>query len=452
MTIELVKEISFSIDQAKEWDSQLSSIMDASYTGIIKIDSQNRILLVNQFMKDELGTSLSEYANRPARDLLPGINEDGIRQVLAGETDLFSTSIRLDGTPFAVNITPTKAHSEICGAVILLHKVFSPPVMDVKEKAAKYQHQYTANYDFSYFDTHAAQLSQQVEEAKLYTLSNSPVLLYGEAGTETAILAQCIHSHSHCYGGPFVAIDCDVCCPEQHVETFWPRNGRSIFEKANHGTLYIKSIEKLSKEGQYRLYEFLQSSSSYRESNACSQFNIKIIASASADLAYFVNRQAFRQDLYYQLCAMTVSVPPLRRRREDLRGYITDFIKKYTGAYSKLVRLTDPAMDVLLNAGWPGNLIQLEKFCERIVISVHKRTITDSFAEKLLQELYPSVIDSRFGERLTVFKSPEAAQIASLLNQYHGNRSAVAKELGISPTTLWRKMKKYEIGTGYSID
>ena len=108
-------------------------------------------------------------------------------------------------------------------------------------------------------------------------------------------------------------------------------------------------------------------------------------------------------------------------------------------------------MDILESFPWPGNELQLETFCERMLLTTAKKTITGDFVQFLLDELYPNAQSIQEDGKVVIYQHPEAAELAELLEKYRGSRSAVAKELGISTTTLWRRMKKYGVISKYDL-
>ena len=149
---------------------------------------------------------------------------------------------------------------------------------------------------------------------------------------------------------------------------------------------------------------------------------------------------------YYIFSGLDLRLPPLSERREDVVNFVNLYLKRYTHRYSRFQVLTDEAMEYLKTYNWCGSALQIERFIERMVLTIEKRTIKKHIVEDLLQEMYPDEVFEE-GNLAVKEESMDAYEILlrNTLLKNSGNRNATAKELGISPTTLWRKMKKYGI-------
>jgi transcriptional regulator with PAS, ATPase and Fis domain len=172
---------------------------------------------------------------------------------------------------------------------------------------------------------------------------------------------------------------------------------------------------------------------------------VRIIAITNVDLFEKMQKGEFREDLYYALRGLQLEVPPLRERPLDLDMIIMRILKEKLAAYSRYHILTSSAKDILLCYYWSGNLLQLESFIDRMILSAKKRNIDEEYVQNLLSDLYP-IIYKKDGENcIVVFKDPKTEELVTVLEKYHGDRALAAEELGISKTTLWRHMKKYGI-------
>lgn len=179
--------------------------------------------------------------------------------------------------------------------------------------------------------------------------------------------------------------------------------------------------------------------------------NVRIIATTTKNLSVLVQQGSFREDLYYLLSGLTIEVEPLRNRIEDLENLVDTYIKLYCDMYSRYHVLTSGAKKILMEYPWYGNLIQLESFCDRMILSATHRTLDEVFIKQLMNELYPIIHQQNNREKIIVYKDPEALVISEMLEKHGGNRALVAEELGISKTTLWRHMKKYGISNKYRV-
>ena len=149
------------------------------------------------------------------------------------------------------------------------------------------------------------------------------------------------------------------------------------------------------------------------------------------------------------LQGLTLKVPSLNQRVEDLRHYFDREIERYSEMYNRHLKITDGGYQKLAKLPWNGNTIQLKAFCERLVLSTEKRVIDEIVLQKLFEELYPEMKETKGESRMVIYRSPESIELSEILERCHGNRNLAAKELGISTTTLWRRMKKYGVEAKY---
>ena len=216
--------------------------------------------------------------------------------------------------------------------------------------------------------------------------------------------------------------------------------------KANHGTLFIKGAEHLTLRVQHQILRTMLSRAMMRtDAQPLDSIDVRIIASSKVNLKQLVDRGDFSEELYYMIQGLTLDIPSLNQRPEDLRCHFEREVKRYSELYNRHLTITDGGYQKLQDLAWNGNVIQLKSFCERLVLSAKKRSVDEVMIQKLFDTLYPHIGKVKGEEKVIIYKSPEGEELSALLEKYHGNRSLVAKELGISTTTLWRRMKKYGI-------
>ena len=171
----------------------------------------------------------------------------------------------------------------------------------------------------------------------------------------------------------------------------------------------------------------------------------RVIGSLTGDLAPKLEAGVFQPELYYLLTPLRLSLPPLRTRPDDLNQAIDMCLDDCVVKFNRYVVLTREARRLLMDYPWPGNYIQLRAFLERMVLTAPARTVNDGYVRSLLEELYPLPVVRAQGQALPTAVPPEAARLAEVLSRNGGSRAAAAAELGISKTTLWRRMKQYGI-------
>lgn len=457
--IGVAKKMILTAEAEKNFTAQFETVLDNSYNGILEIDENKEIMIVNRAGEELFHKKASQLEGTDLEKVIPELEQRYIDDVLSGKRDSFMTSVYVAGVPMMLTAAPIQYENKIRGAIISLYRNASVRKNDADELHSYYLKGYVAHAHFSDIRITGKEMEYCVELSKMYALSKNPVLICGEDGTDKEKLAQCIHNNSSYKAGPFVAVNCSGMTEQMQVDRLFgnPDAEDESMKKGalaigDHGTIVISEIEKLSLLCQYRLYRAIRYDSLIQNDLERSQtLDNRIIAITGADLYQYVEQGRFRQDLYYLLNSLTVEIPPLRKRPQDIRAIVEDCRVRFTKRYARFPKIAEDAMEVLAGFGWQGNEIQLESFCERLFLTSPKKTITSDYVYFLLDTLYP--VKERISEDGTtvIYQHPEAARLTELLEKHQGNRSAVAKELGISTTTLWRRMKKYGVINKYDL-
>ena len=238
---------------------------------------------------------------------------------------------------------PIQYENKIRGAIISLYRNASVRKNDADELHSYYLKGYVAHAHFSDIRITGKEMEYCVELSKMYALSKNPVLICGEDGTDKEKLAQCIHNNSSYKAGPFVAVNCSGMTEQMQVDRLFgnPDAEDESMKKgalaiSDHGTIVISEIEKLSLLCQYRLYRAIRYDSLIQNDLERSQtLDNRIIAITGADLYQYVEQGRFRQDLYYLLNSLTVEIPPLRKRPQDIRAIVEDCRVRFTKRYAR---------------------------------------------------------------------------------------------------------------------
>ena len=457
--IGVAKKMILTAEAEKNFTAQFETVLDNSYNGILEIDENKEIMIVNRAGEELFHKKASQLEGTALEKVIPELEQRYIDDVLSGKRDSFMTSVYVAGVPMMLTAAPIQYENKIRGAIISLYRNASVRKNDADELHSYYLKGYVAHAHFSDIRITGKEMEYCVELSKMYALSKNPVLICGEDGTDKEKLAQCIHNNSSYKAGPFVAVNCSGMTEQMQVDRLFgnPDAEDESMKKGalaigDHGTIVISEIEKLSLLCQYRLYRAIRYDSLIQNDLERSQtLDNRIIAITGADLYQYVEQGRFRQDLYYLLNSLTVEIPPLRKRPQDIRAIVEDCRVRFTKRYARFPKIAEDAMEALAGFGWQGNEIQMESFCERLFLTSPKKTITGDYVYFLLDTLYP--VKERISEDGTtvIYQHPEAARLTELLEKHQGNRSAVAKELGISTTTLWRRMKKYGVINKYDL-
>jgi len=287
--------------------------------------------------------------------------------------------------------------------------------------------------------------------------TDSTVLISGESGTGKELIAKAIHLNSRRKNRSFVTINCGA-LPEnlQESELFGHvrgaftgaiRDKRGLFQEANGGTLFLDEIGETAPSTQVKLLRFLQDGEIRRVGeNDPIHVDVRLLAATNQDLEKSIEEGRFREDLYYRLNVIPLLMPPLRKRRDDIPLLVNYFLDKNVSQKKKKIELVSPeAMKVLSGYHWPGNVRELENVMERAVILTNRNVIMPEDLPESIQKGQSgrSKPEANIGDR--TLEELEEYYILKALEKYSWNQKQVSEVLGISTTTLWRKLKSYGI-------
>jgi len=364
---------------------------------------------------------------------------------------------------------PIIVDDEIENAVAVLRDIDEIQKADEKIRQDIAVSGHFAKYTFNDVIGCSESIREIVRIGKEYAKVNSTVLMEGETGTGKEIIAQSIHNYSNRSNKPFVAVNC-AALSESLLEselfgyssgafTGADRKGkRGLFEQAHTGTIFLDEISEINPLLQGRLLRVLQEKQVMRiGDNKLIPVDVRVISATNKDLHNLVVAKKFRDDLYYRLNVLRIELIPLRYRREDIPCLIDYFLRAYCAKLGKEnIVFTSEAAEHLSKYDWPGNTREVRNFCERLAVMAKKTIIT---LEDVTNHIINIGVNYNNADELVdiVGKNKNLSKDNLNLNNMtkqsielaliHSNGSITnaAKELGVSRTTIWRKMKKYNL-------
>ena len=289
--------------------------------------------------------------------------------------------------------------------------------------------------------------------------TRTPVLIAGESGTGKELVARAIHFRGSFANRPFVAVDCGSLVPtlieselfgyEKGAFTGALRSKTGLFQSASGGTIFLDEIGELPLEMQAKLLRVLQEKEIRPVgSNQKVKVDVRVVAATNRDLEAEYRNGTFRKDLYFRLNVVTVHLPSLRERRSDIPMLTHWFLDRH--APDSSMQVTNSAMKCLLQYDWPGNVRELENCIERAVALGDRKTIDLGDLPPTIASASPSAesaVDAITGAvSSTDLEDIERATIERVFEQVKGDKALAGKMLGISRATLYRKLKRYNIG------
>ena len=302
----------------------------------------------------------------------------------------------------------------------------------------------------------SAALENVLEKVRLVGPSKATVLLTGETGTGKELFAQSIHQNSNRVRSPYIAVHC-AALPANLLESelfghekgaFTGATERRIgrFESANNGTLFLDEIGEIDPSTQVKLLRFLESKTIERlGSSKTLKLDVRLVCATNRNLLQMVQDGEFREDLFYRLNVVSIELPPLRQRGDDLTLLLKHFLSQYSeeNGFESPV-LSGETLNILQNYGWPGNIRELRNFCENLVVLNRGKEITPYDLDPRFS-LPSSEADSseKFCKPTLSVEENEKKLLRNALLEAQGNRTKAAKLMGISRRTLHRKLDRW---------
>lgn len=437
------RSVGFAADSERRNTAHLQVLLDYSFNGIIELDANGFIVRVNDMACKILEREREELVGVPLSSLMPQEDQELWTDTLARHQELYFTVLNVAGVYVVANAAPVTDWGATEGLVFSFYEMHKMERQGERAMRERYRLQrYLAHGRFEDVNHTSREMARVVRLARSFAETNQPILLLGEVGSGKSLFAQSIHNASPCSKGPFVTFDCGAGYPDQQASLT-----RAV-KDADGGTLYLDHLEQLEQGGQHVLCRLIREHVVHQVGESTPEVvSVRVIASTS-DLEFpLVGSGDFLQELGYILAPQRLMLPALRTRPDDLEQAITMCLDDCVLKFNRYVVLTKEARKVLMSYPWPGNYIQLDAFLERMCLTAPSRTIKDSYVRDLLEELYPDQIT--LPETAEQQPSGEAARIIEALSRSGGNRAAAAAELGISKTTLWRRMKQFGIRDRY---
>jgi DNA-binding NtrC family response regulator len=311
------------------------------------------------------------------------------------------------------------------------------------------------HYRYCDIITKSAKMQKILELTRDVSSLRSTVLVVGESGTGKELIARAIHYSGDRAGKPFITVSCAALAEtlleselfgyEKGAFTGASNQSKGKFELADGGTIFLDEIGDISPKLQADLLRVLQERTFYRLGGTQEiRVDVRVIAATNKDLAHEVRDGRFRDDLYYRLNVIEVRIPPLRERREDIPLLARHFVEQLSHELGKPVgEISEGALRVLIDYDWPGNVRELENAVERAIVTCRGPVLTeDGFA--FLTQMLPARAGWAIPPNMSL-QELERQAITVTLQRTQGNMKEAAVLLGIDRSTLYEKVKRYEI-------
>jgi propionate catabolism operon transcriptional regulator len=445
-------------ESRREW---LNSILRHLDDGIAAVDMEERIQSLNPAMAKLLGVSVEWASGRRLSELSPVLGLDATLR--SGSPELGQVQ-RLGQRTLVINRLPIREHGAQTGAVLTCQDALTIQRADRNIRSRDRSRSLVARYSLSQIMGDSETITETRALAAQYAGTDATVLITGESGTGKELLAQGIHNASRRRDEPFVAINCGA-FPESLLEselfgyeegafTGSRRGGKAgLFEAAHNGTIFLDEVTEIPLALQSRLLRVLQEKEVLRlGSTDPIMVDVRVIAATNRDIRQSVAEGKFREDVYYRLNILRLHVPPLRDRVEDIAVIARHLMSMALQRHGSPRPAHDPVDQILPHFErypWPGNVREMENIIERIAVFVSGSELSRRVDPRHLENIVPELFGSRpYGPSgpsdnglKSIGRTIELDHIRKVLQESGGDQREAARRLGISRTTLWRRLK-----------
>ena len=435
--------------------NEMSTVLETTHEGIFALDQKGYVKHCNNRAATLFDTTKRDLIGRHISKLMPGSPAIKVLETGRGYTEN-EEIFKVDGGQhhFIVTVKPFCNGDEIDGVVVSFR--------DITE-AQKLVYNFSTRAIKNTVDDIIG-TSEKIMIAKKQALitarGNSTVLITGESGTGKEMFAKAIHYASSRSDHPFITVNCGA-IPENLLESelFGYEKGAFTgasekgkagkFELADGGTIFLDEIGDMPLHLQVKILHVLQNMRFERVGGSKSIIvDVRVIAATNKNLEKLIDEGKFREDLYYRLSVIPLSIPPLRERREDIKMLMYHFLRKYNTFMNRKITGFSPAVeDLYLNHDWPGNVRELENAVEYGTNMAFGDTIDIDEVPARIMKKEEEIVkfkdrDKPLAEQIKLY---EREIITRKLKQHNGVKDAVARELGLSRATLYRKLSELDI-------
>ncbi|MCG0275862.1 MAG: sigma 54-interacting transcriptional regulator [Thermosediminibacteraceae bacterium] len=446
----------------------LKNIIEMIPDAVMVADKNGNCIMVNQAYKNLSGLSEEDVIGKPANTDIAEEDSVLIKSIREGK-EFFNLLRRVgpDKREVLCSAKPIYIKGELVGSVGVMHDI-----SEIKRMSRELEHKnmmlrtLESKYTLEDILGNSEKILKAKEEAKACARVSATVLLVGESGTGKELFAHAIHNMSPRANGPFVRVNCAAINKELlESELFGYEGGaftgslrqgkKGYFEQADCGTLFLDEISEFSLSAQAKLLRVLQEQEIMRiGSTVPKKVDVRVIAATNRNLEEEVRRGNFRQDLYYRLNVVKITIPPLRERKEDIPLLCSNIIKRYNQKYGRGINsISKRALEILMAYDWPGNVRELENVISRAIINM------DISEKEIRPEHLPELVDnhgafkqigdgdiviSLKGKTWNQVKREFEKEVLKFFLKHKKSKTEIARQLGITRRSLYKKLKLLE--------
>jgi transcriptional regulator with PAS, ATPase and Fis domain len=440
-------------------------VIENSYDGLVMVNEKGNITFVSPSLIELFDLSPHEIEDVPIDSIFPHYELTKVFKTGIAEISDF---MEIKGINYIVHRIPVYQEGQIIGAI---GKIVYRQLQEVRERFRSYEKLEkqndvatmkveTSRFTFDEILSHNSHMEKLFRSGMKAAKGKTTIMIRGESGTGKELFAHAIHSASNRKNGPFITVNC-AAIPEHLLESEFfgydegaftgakQKGQTGKFEMANGGTLFLDEVGDMSLQLQSKLLRVLQEREFYRVggTNRVS-VDVRIITATHQKLEEMVEAGTFREDLFYRLNVISIEIPPLRKRKEDILQLSHAFISELNKQNGTSIIGWDTLVEqALMEYDWPGNVRELRNVFERAMVFADNGVISlEDLPDYLLKKIGMNIFLEEENENCdkTLLEKAEEMAIKVALKKSDGNKSQACKLLGISRSVLYDKLKKYD--------
>lgn len=434
------------------------NIMNYSFEGLISLDEEVHFRAYNDAAVRLLAGETIP-AEKIESEMLKMLEKSGILEYLKSRKSCMGKLVSCGNRFLTANIIPTKREGKFDGSMIMLQDVTYIQQLEKEIRKQIHARGHVTKYSFQHIVGRSPSIADAVSRAQEYAKTQANILIYGATGTGKEIFAQSIHSASPRKNGPFVAVNC-AALTESLLEaelfgyvggafTGAAKGGKAgFFEMAHRGTIFLDEISEIPMRVQGKLLRVLQEREIVRVGDdKITPVDVRIICATNRNLRELIEEGSFREDLYYRLDVLHLSLPSLDERKQDIPLLARKFFMEYMEKNHLALKIENSVYEALAAARWKGNVRELKNVCERLCVVALNGEITGELLKRMGihgQSKIP-VLPAETAKQYHYMEEAERGYILEELRRAGGRKDETARNMGVSRATLYRKLKKYGI-------
>lgn len=441
----------------KSW---IKTFFDNLYDGILIIDTEEIVKYINPAYTRITNVTYDEIVGKKLRELRPGAR---LQNVLTLKKPIVGALREENGIQYSVNMSPIFEDNELIGAISIVSHIddiyklyrdidkYKSKVKSLENRISAIQKAKYTLEDIVSVDISSIEVKDTIKKIARKDIT---ILIYGESGTGKELYANAIHNESSRSDGPFIAVNCasfqgslldsELFGYEEGSFTGAKREGKmGLFEAANKGTIFLDEISEMDLEVQAKLLRTLQEGTIRRIGSVKEiPIDVRVVAATNKNLEDMVTERSFRHDLFYRISVFPLTIPPLRKRKDDILPLAYKYIESSKNSLKKDIILSKEAETLLYNYNWPGNIRELKNSIEFAINMIEDNEIKyNHLPVRLQHSMIKESINQKLSDKVKEFEKQEIIKILKVYGDDIDGKKKAASSLGISLASLYNKLK-----------